>query len=761
MEQRRLPIDNSTAPTSMPRIPIFRLGQSSEDLPPPQLASYTPSLSLDGLQVGVDNLRHDVYLSPKFVETARAHIARLIAQYSEIQHLLSMDVAAAPQRKNLAGILLPGALKRVVKEEVADLKPILVQLHVAALNRAKAAGNPAVDLLARLAIIKFLRAELNAQFAQVLERCRTALKGFEGVRQHRALEYREEVASFQVRKKVILRRVGQDLFLTLREVEKETLVRMRRSYFGDTANDLYRLFLNRLVFTEDGRDDHLCAEHYFMFGNFDKDSDRFTNMRRIACQFLRSLGFGEDSDDEAVFGSWFNVPENAQELVASGAPDDSTLQGQAQKARLTAWLALLSDENVMESIIASYEAVPLLSEYAPRINAQQLKNALISRAECDRVETLIQQHGKLSTNSLYAARARVASCRGAERAKIAGRFLHDLFRYHRDLRCLEVLNSGLDSVNLLSNEKLRELSAMNATLYEFLLPQEQKPSEEKITDHVILKADVRDSTRLTRSLIERDLNPASYFSLNFYDPVNKLLPKYGATKVFLEGDAIILAILGRENESGLAVSRACVLAREMVEIVHGYNTLLARSGLPGLELGVGISYQQSAPLYLMDGEQRVMISDALNESDRLSSCNKRARQAMEPLRRLFRVYSFQTVSDSDTGGSAEDFTMSYNLGGVRLSQAAFQKLQQEISLKPQPLKAPALWDSEPFRLYSGLVPIGNDIFRKIVVRESKVAQIDPKAFSLVNWSDRTYYEVCTAPEIYAALEGAQKAEAGR
>ena len=43
--------------------------------------------------------------------------------------------------------------------------------------------------------------------------------------------------------------------------------------------------------------------------------------------------------------------------------------------------------------------------------------------------------------------------------------------------------------------------------------------------------------------MERELNPASYFSLNFYDPVNKLLAKYGATKVFLEGDAIILALL--------------------------------------------------------------------------------------------------------------------------------------------------------------------------------------------------------------------------
>src|SRR5207248_10819186 len=111
------------------------------------------------------------------------------------------------------------------------------------------------------------------------------------------------------------------------------------------------------------------------------------------------------------------------------------------------------------------------------------------------------------------------------------------------LRRLETLNSALDSVNLIGNEKLRELSSVNDTLYEFLLPQEQKPSEQKTLDHVVIKADIRDSTRLTRSLMERGLNPASYFSLNFYDPVNKLLAKYGATKVFLEGDGLLLALL--------------------------------------------------------------------------------------------------------------------------------------------------------------------------------------------------------------------------
>jgi hypothetical protein len=708
--------------------------------------------------VGVDNLRHDVHLSPKFTDAARAHIARLMARHGDVEGLLAAE--ATPSAPRTAFLNKLTTVMKPPKSEASDFKSVLTELHVASLNRAKAENNVTIDLLARLAVIKFLRLELNSQFAQVLERGRMMLKSYEGVRQQKALEYRERVASFQVRKKIIQRKTGQDLFLLLRDIEKETLARMRRSRFGENDSEGHKLLINRLVLSEDGRDDYLCAEQYVMLGNWERDPDRFIRMREISCEFLRSLQI-DLPDDDAELDPWLNAPENAHALVGGGTASESTPEGRSQKARLSAWVRLLEDQSVMEYVIASYEAVPLLAEYASRINPQQLKNALVNRAECDRVERLIQEGGKLSASNLYAAVGRVASCRGADRAKVAGRFMRDFLRYHRDMRRLEALNSAMDSVNLIGNAKLRELSAVNGTLYEFLLPEEQKPTEERALGHVIIKADIRDSSRLTRSLMESGLNPASYFSLNFYDPVNKLLSKYGASKVFIEGDAVILALHEKEGEAGLAVSRACVLAREIVEIVRGYNELVTKAGLPQLELGVGISYQESAPLYLMDGEKRIMISDALNESDRLSSCNKRARKAMEPLGSPFHVYAFQIVSDADAGEAAEDFVMSFNLGGIRLSAAAFEKLQSEISLEAIELKLPEPWGNEGFKLYRALVAVDNDIFRKIVLRESRVAQIDPRNFTLQKWTEKAYYEVCTDPAIYAALDGEKATAAGR
>src|SRR5579864_945623 len=743
----------------MPRLPIFRLGGAPDKPKLPSLAASTPSISLEGLSVGVGNLRHDVVLSQRFVELGRAQVARLIARHGELEGLLSAEFPRSTQgpswMRNQAG-------RVAMKNDPSGWKSALAELQIGSLNRAKKESQMSVDLLARLAVTKFLRMEMNQQFLQVLERCRVQMKSYDNMRMERAHEYRERVAAFQVRKRIILRKTGQEIFETLREVEKSSLARTRRSLFGEESSSgsyfSYPLFLNRLLFSEDGRDDYLCAEHYVMLENWDRDPDRYGRMRDVAASFLSSI-YGDKTTAETI-DSWMSVTENARELVGTGTPEDSD-EGMAQQERLAAWVRLLEDERVMENVIASYHVVPLLSEYAPRINPQQLKNALIDRTDCDRVERMIQDSGKLSPNSLYAAVAKVASCRGAERAKVAARFLGDFFHYHRDLRRLEMLNGALDTVNLVGNERLQELSRVNGTLYEFLLPEEQSQSDsERVLRHVVLKADVRDSTKLTRTMMEKGLNPASYFSLNFYEPVNKLLEKYGARKVFLEGDAIILAILEREGEPGLAVSRMAVLAREIIEIVRGYNALMQRSSMPQLELGLVITLQESAPLYLMDGEHQIMISEALNESDRLSACNKRARKVMEPQAGPFHVYAFQ-AAEIDADGNPEDVTLSFNLSGIRMNETAFRKLKQEITLEPLRVKLPANLassDKGEHKLFTGTVPVDKDIFRKIVVRESRIPRINSADFTVKGWTDRLYYEVCTDQAIYAALEKRKAAQ---
>src|SRR6202050_1656711 len=291
----------------MPRFPIFRLGKEPDKPELPEMAAATPSIALEGLAVGVDNLRHDVVLSPRFGEAARTHVMRLIVRHGELEGLISAEAPPKTQGPSWMRNAAAGTPRAPV--EKSDWKPLLAELHLTALNRAKKEENISIDLLARMAVTKFLRTEMNQQFAQVLERCRVLLKNYEGIREGKVVEYRERGAAFQVRKKIILRKTGQDLFETVREIEKETLARMRRSLFGEAKKSdakttaakstetktteakagetgsaglaSYGLFLTRLAFSVDGRDDYLCAEHYVMLGNWDRDPDRYPRMQDI------------------------------------------------------------------------------------------------------------------------------------------------------------------------------------------------------------------------------------------------------------------------------------------------------------------------------------------------------------------------------------------------------------------------------------------------------------------------------------------------
>src|SRR6476646_3634849 len=122
----------------MPRIPIFKLGRARDQILPPQLGSYTPKLTMDDLQLGVDNLRHDVHLSPRFVEQARLRIARLIVRHGDMDGLLAVEGLESKAGNHFVGSM---ARLQPSKANPSELKSLLADLHVSALNRAKAAEN--------------------------------------------------------------------------------------------------------------------------------------------------------------------------------------------------------------------------------------------------------------------------------------------------------------------------------------------------------------------------------------------------------------------------------------------------------------------------------------------------------------------------------------------------------------------------------------------------------------------------------------------
>src|SRR5438874_7454437 len=70
---------------------LQRGGSLAESAKGMQLGQYVPEIVLEGLLTGVDNVRTDVYLSPKFVDVARSHISKLQAKYGDVEELVKED----------------------------------------------------------------------------------------------------------------------------------------------------------------------------------------------------------------------------------------------------------------------------------------------------------------------------------------------------------------------------------------------------------------------------------------------------------------------------------------------------------------------------------------------------------------------------------------------------------------------------------------------------------------------------------------------
>jgi hypothetical protein len=449
-------------------------------------------------------------------------------------------------------------------------------------------------------------------------------------------------------------------------------------------------------------------------------------------------------------GEYLNQPENARRLFDAHAPASKGESAPATRAQLLQeWMHRLEERDLLFHVMASYEMRKIHSEYCPPIHLQALKKALVNRDEAKRVEAILEQFParKISMKRLEDATRAIRRSTPEEQSATTLQFAEDLMRLRRDRRNYQHVAAWMDRINLVRSEHARELSRANKSLYEFLHPGEGRPADDPVINHTVIKADVRGSTGITKDLLARGMNPASHISMNLHEPVKRMLERYGAATVFIEGDAIILAIYETESTRATTrgVARACVLAREILAVTLAYNQRAKTSGLPALELGVGVAFQDSAPSLWTDGDSKIMISRALNLSDRLSSSSKIAKRLFHKNPSPFNVYLLQTLMEDAEAGEEEELLVRYNLNGIEINEEGYNKLSAEISLAPMGGNFPMPWGKERVQLYFGEVPLG-DSLEPIVVRKGFVRQLLPGA-KIGAQGTRAYYEVCTDPKL--------------
>lgn len=790
-----------------------------------ELKPYNLTIPMGSLVIGVDNIHHDVFLSQHFSQAARDYLFDLIRQSTSATYLPGIELRATRGPDN------------------ATFRKLLNDLLQSSLTQAKFHKNIEIDLLFRLALLKFLTTEISNQFANLVhegkEWVRQRGENFERSQQAHVIKAR--LSELQSARRRVIRGVGQQVAQVIADLEDTVISKARRALFGDDFARDFELLKNRLIFLDGGKDDVFFLEHYVLLGNYVRDPDRFEAMDAVFQEFLREAGVsishepayaeanaaysallqqvhgmrteivnleeqreslrkrldrgdgfltkflnsGDPADMKASLndvelrlkhqqykleemgpeldaakqrvdyfikdyagklGDYLNELENVKRLFGGG--DEPA---RSEHGRLLAELTdRLEHHEILYHVLASYEIRPIAGDYNPPVHLQQLRKALVSKDEMKRVEQVLKQvpAKRLSTRPLEELAKRIRRYSRDEIQALVLRFATDFFRLRRDLRDAEHITACMERINLVNTEQSRELSRLNNRLYECVLQDEAKPEQDNVVSHVIIKADVRGSTKMTQDLLARGLSPASHFSLNLHEPVKKLLDRYAAKKVFIEGDAIVLAIF--ETESSLAytraVAKACILARQILAVCNSYNDRASTNSLPPLEIGVGVAFQGDAPTYWTDGESRIMISKALNLSDRLSGCAKLAKRMLAGQKSNFGVFQFLTAMPGASAEELDEFLVRYNHNGIELNEEGFQKLSEEIALDSVETKLDLPWAKENVKLYYGEVPLGETV-ELLVVRKGMARQMLPDG-KVGAATPHPYYEVCTSGPLY-------------
>jgi len=261
------------------------------------LKSYNVILPMSSLTIGVDNVHHDVFLSPKFVQIVRDYLFDLIRQNASNSYLSGMEFRSVKPVDSMA------------------FRKVLTELLQSSLTRAKHQKNIEIDILFRVAILKLLTTELQNQFANVMQDAKEYIRKrgeyFERSQQAHVLKAR--LSEMQSARRDVVRMIGQLVAQMLIDIEENVIAKARRALFGEEFTPFYEVLKNRLVFLDGGKDDHFFLEHYVLLGNYSRDPDRFEAMDELFQEFLKETGvtLAQEPDESPALSNFRRLSPRA------------------------------------------------------------------------------------------------------------------------------------------------------------------------------------------------------------------------------------------------------------------------------------------------------------------------------------------------------------------------------------------------------------------------------------------------------------------
>lgn len=751
---------------------FFSKPPSLKQLP---LKRYRVDLPLNRLVLGVDNLHLDVHISPQAHNTVKRAVFLLIIKHSRTENFFE------------------DYKKEICENEKKTLNHICTNVLLEGINRAKSESEVQMDFLGQASLAKLFLEEIKNQYEKLIANIEDINRTYELSQKHDPVEFfklKEKLTEIKLNQKRIFLLVGEELFQVLADVNANNLRNIRESNFHSDHILPDNFFLNPMLHTDNAADDFFLIEAYVLFGQRSEDPDTYQSLKSIIYDLFSKTDLGQDSTkdgdsinenekrekkEEGIFNAeenaldpWimeidnidrmFNYFDSREQYERSkGGKETKNIladlksQMENQEKLLNLFYRKFKKARLIKRIVAAYEMKSVFGSYCPPMRPRQVREFLVEPGMRKPIIRQLKGRKSLSLAPLDETISQMKSCSVQQKKQYLFCFLKQFFRYHRDMKNGRLLKGAMDTINIVKEEKILTLSRANRSLHEFLLPEERDREEKPILNHVIVKADIRGSMDITSLMRARGLNPASYFSLNFFDPISEILSDYDGSKVFIEGDAIILSIFEHEDtpQGWYSVARACGLAIRMLDIVRQYNVKNQKHDLPILELGIGVCYNQSPPTFLFDGDSRIMISPAINQADRLSSCNKMLRKRFKDQTQMFNLLVYQNVPEEEIEATADDLSLRYNVSGIELNPDGFAKLSREINLESMMYPVE---NNVEVKLYTGKVPTVSGKYQRLVIREATIFEVKPETMDVIGKTSRKYYEVCTHPDIYEFIK---------
>lgn len=743
-------------------------------------------IDISGMRKGIDNYHIDVRLSKRFNADLKVLITELLRRETE-QSKFQGD---------------PGRAFIPLSRSYLDMMTVLI-------HRVKTDLDVEAVVFLQFSVLKHILDSVTNALNKLITDTKKEATDLRSQGSMHVLKVQHQLTSISKNYNSIYFAILSQIFEHLHRTEFRQLRSLREQYLAESPINFQDLLNNVLMLSKDLNTAHFLIHNYIYWGGDleasefpvlnsavealmqnalpeltteilkqDIDSSEaslevYDDLRVLrAIQFYLGPAINQREQVEESF-CWLDSPQTVRELFEIeklqekqaeikqnfGSKAVRVYKGQIRSLQKTLkrFAILLKRRKKLKLFLASYETRRIWSEvFNEEIDSRIICQYLAGESSIKRLEDQTRGGRILSDEDKLALKASfklIAQAAGRNLNENLLTILVDIARFRQHLKYTRFSHRIFNRMKVLTDPDEIALSKQAMTLYQLPCADEIEEDEAKIVHHAVMKADVRGSTVVTEMLEKHSLNPASYFSLHFFNPINEIIPIYGGNKVFIEGDAIILSFLEYENtpQQWFSVAHACGLARAMLRIIHANNKFARQSELPTLELGIGICYSDDAPRYLFDGEQPIMISSAIGLADRLSSCSWKLREKMDS--RIFNVEVLNYAEDERDKGEKGQQKIRYNVNGILLENGAFAKLEKEVNLR----KITAGIDGHKETLYYGIYSDVQGNRHDIVIREGRVGIWQNETILKGDDGAEPYYEVVTNGKVISMLRDKIKA----